>query len=98
MNKLVILFLVFAVLGSIEAYQKVALEKIPYLDLNEGKYTIGNKPIVELLCVDEGYGTCDYRPTHVHCVNTGKNVRGQVIWKCKANLDERNKFGSLRVS
>ena len=98
MNKLVILFLVFAFLGSIEAYRKVAIETIPYLDLYRNRYTIGNNPVLQQVCVEDGARLCtNYRPDYVHCINTGQR-NGQVIWQCQARLSNGVRLGSLNVS
>ena len=98
MNKLVILFVVFAVLGSIDAYTKVALENIRYLDLYAGSYTIGRKPVLQQQCVEDGARLCAYyQPNYLHCINSGSS-RGQVIWRCEARLANGVRLGSLNVS
>ena len=97
MNKLVILFVVFVVLGSIEAYNKIAIEDIPYLDLYSSVLTVGTMPKVQQNCVEDGAKLCDYyQPNYIHCVNSGAS-RGKVIWKCDATLSRDVKFGKLDV-
>ena len=99
MNKLVILFfVVFAIVGSIDAWTKVPIEHIPYLDLYRGRYTTGNKPVLQQVCVEDGAGLCRYyAPDYVHCTNVGSS-RGQVQWRCEARMANGVSFGSLNVS
>ena len=99
MNKLVILCLILAVFASsIEAYQKIAIENIPYLDLYARRYTIGNKPVLQQQCVEDGARLCAYySPDYIHCINAGSN-RGQVVWQCQARLSNGVRLGSLDVS
>ena len=98
MNKLVILFLVFAALGSIEAFRKVAIENIRYLRLYKGRFTISPYPGSQLVCVENGARLCaDHELDYVGCKNLGSN-QGQVTWDCQATLSKGVKFGRTDVS
>ena len=98
MNKLAILFLIFAVLSSIEAWTKIVYEDIRYLDFYHQHFTTGLKPVKQLECADYGNRLCVYyAPDYVRCINTGSNG-GIVNWKCEAKLGRGITFRNQWVS
>lgn len=94
-NKLLtIALLVF--FGNIQAeHQSVPIKDVSVLTLSAGRFTTGRRssPVPQLSCVG---GFCEFSPTTVRCTNDGWDGT-DVNWSCRADLDNRVKFGRLNV-
>lgn len=79
---------------------KVLLEKVTALTLEQGKMTNGRRsaPVPQLKCVGGSAG-CSYtnQPRVVQCHNRGFDGY-DVQWECKAELDSKYQFGKIQVS
>lgn len=100
MNKLTIFFFLFAVFGSIDAFRKVRLGSIPFIELYKGRYTEGITPVPQQYCVEDGAQLCAYyAPDYVKCKNVkyGSGER-QTSWRCEAKLANGVRFKMQHVS
>jgi len=79
--------------------EAVLLQSVKAITLESGKYTIGNKPILQLQCIGgSAYGARNAYPDVVQCVNVGSDSSGDPQWRCEADLDTSVRFGKTKVS
>jgi len=82
-------------LGAATAHRSVPISSVEALTLQSGRMTTGRRtaPINQLSCRG---ANCMFAPSSVRCTNAGFDGT-DVQWDCKAELDDRVRFGSMNV-
>lgn len=87
--------LMLLLLGAAAAHRSVPLSSVEALTLQSGRMTTGRRtaPINQLSCRG---ANCMFAPSSVRCTNAGFDGT-DTQWDCKAELDDRVRFGSMNV-
>jgi len=74
---------------------------VKMLKFKAGEYAVNtrtNEDIPRLSCAYNPLGDDSRLPTSVTCRNKGLDDRGNIIWKCEAEMDKSLEFDNLQVS
>lgn len=79
--------------------ERILLQDIQVITLNQGKYTNARRsaPILQLKCTGGTAGCSAYVPQVVQCYNRGSDGY-DVQWECKTEMEKAYRFGQLEVS
>lgn len=96
---MILFFCLLVVLHSVAAYDSVEISTVEVLTFHKDRYTLTKKaaPIPQLDCV--GGDGCRYSDfvKVVQCYNMGVNDRGEIQWRCEADVDSRLSLGKVDV-
>lgn len=89
----------FASYVTADSFDRVLLEDVKVLTLQEGKFTKGRRssPIPQLKCVGGSAYNSNFKPKVVQCKNMGFDG-ADFQWRCEADMDSSVRFGALQVS
>lgn len=78
---------------------RMPMRDVQTLTLRAGQYTTGRRSsgVPQLVCLSEGGLGAAARPKVVQCANKGVDDRGQVQWRCEADLPAEARFGHIEV-
>lgn len=88
-----------AVIAASYGHDWIPIRDIKRLTLYKGRMTAGQRapPMAQLKC--KGGDACSYFvPEVVSCKNVGLDDRGEVQWKCEAQMEDSFRFGETKVS
>jgi len=100
MKILIIFFLLVILFEFGFTYDKVKLSDVKTLTLSQGKKTTGRRsaPVQQLNCIGGSARKQSHEINRVQCYNMGVDDKGDVQWKCDADMSNNLKFGELEVT
>lgn len=93
------LMLLVVATSGVFAHESIPINAIRRLTFYKGRMTTGRRapPMTQLKC--KGGNACNYfTPETISCQNVGTNDRGQVQWKCEAQMEDLFRLGETTVS